>query len=238
MLGRYYIENYSNSLARDPLPKGLPESHIAPDAPFVVPAKAGTHPRLPMPRGTRRTETMAALCAAAAAGGEQGGPPRLPRGSGLGPGSWSGATAYIRMHNAGLIPAASALPPGRTTACTYLMSSRLRRACCPCCAGLCPLSSSPRRRGPIPGSRCRAERGELKRWRRYAPQPQPVENRADRRGCRENRGRAPASPLGGGDGRGPGRPLRQAQDRLSIRGCAATRDEGGPGTPSLSFPSP
>ena len=74
----------------------------------------------------------------------------------------------------------SSLP---ATVCTYLIPACLRRACCPCGAGLRSLPSSPRRRGPVPGPGCRAERGELKRWRRYAPPPQPAKRMPDRRGA-------------------------------------------------------
>ena len=62
-------------------------------APFVAPAKAGAHPWFSMPRGTRRTETMAALCAAVA-GGEQDRPLKLPPEPRLGPGSGAGATVW------------------------------------------------------------------------------------------------------------------------------------------------
>ncbi len=73
-----------------------------PRAPFRHPGpRSGVHPWLAMPRGTRRTETMAALCAAAAAGGEQGEPARLPRDPRLGPGSGAGATVGNMQCEAG-----------------------------------------------------------------------------------------------------------------------------------------
>ncbi len=76
-----------SALSGGPLPPS------SPPPPFRRPGpRSGVHPWLAMPRGTRRTETMAALCAAAAAGGEQGEPTRLPREPGLGPGSGAGAT--------------------------------------------------------------------------------------------------------------------------------------------------
>ena len=59
--------------------------------------------------------------------------------------------------SAGLGPHSSPRPPS-PTGFTHLISTCLRCACRPCCTGLCPLPSPPRRRGPISDSRCRRSR--------------------------------------------------------------------------------
>ena len=97
--------------------------------------------------------------------------------------------------------------------------------------------------------RCRHDRHAARRRQRHET---AALSGYRRRGASRHRGprRSPADGrlLGGppaGSGRDPfrlkrqsDRPLRQARDRLSIRGSAATRDEGVPGARPPSFRSP
>ena len=112
--------------------------------------------------------------------------------------------AQCRTHTGGFSPPpGQAPPPSMHTSRVGVRPVRVRCACRPCCAGLCPLSSSPRRRGPIPDSLCRRSRWRAERTAGACPGPRLPSRTGGGSGAAARTGAGPRLPRSGTGTGGP-----------------------------------